>query len=295
MTPRYAVNAYTTPHNTVFEDIEQVARTGGDGVGLWEAKLPPGRDDEVRDALAAHGLRAAYCVPTVHTILPVPFNVPGTATEPRERTALAVESVARLAAFDPLAIIIGPGTSGDPAHPVGPVSAVAEGLVEIADAAAALGQDITFELLAERRGSPLFTLPEIVAFIDDVGRANVGVMFDFFHSWVEPDLHAHLSEYADRINSVHVNDVKLVERCGFDRELPGRGRGVAPGIMATLIEAGYNGWWELEVFSDDGTFGVELPDSYWKWPHERLLRESKAAFDACYAQALEIVAARAAA
>jgi sugar phosphate isomerase/epimerase len=290
-TPRYAVNCYSTPHNTVFEDIEQIARTGGAGIGLWEAKLPEGRDKEVREAMAAHGLQATYCVPAVHTILPVPFNAPGTVTDPAERTKLAAESVHRLAAFDPAAIVIGPGTSGDASRPVGPVSAVADGLAVIADAGADAGVDIAFELLAERRGSPLHDLPTIAAFVDEVGRDNVGIMFDIFHSWCEPDLHAHLRELGHRINSVHVNDIRVEERCGFDRELPGQGRGVAAGIIATLMEVGYDGWWELEVFSDDGTFGTDLPDSYWRWPHEVLLERSRAAFDRVYAEALDLAGA----
>lgn len=291
-TPRFAVNAYSTPHNSVFDDIEQVARIGGGGVGLWEAKLPDGGDDEVREALAAHGLKATYCVPAVHTILPVPFNPPGTATDPKERTELAAASARRLATFDPEAIVIGPGVSGDPARPIGPVEAVADGLAVVADAAAEAGVDIAFELLAQRRGSPLYELPAIVAFVDEVGRGNVGIMFDVFHSWCEPDLHERLRQFGHRINSVHVNDIRVEERSNFDRELPGLGRGVAAGIIATLLEVGYDGWWELEVFSDDGTYGNEFPDSYWKLPHEEFLRRAKEAFDRAYADALELVATR---
>jgi hypothetical protein len=47
-----------------------------------------------------------------------------------------------------------------------------------------------------------------------------------------------------------------------------------------------------EVFSDDGTFGTELPDSYRTWPHEVLLERSEAAFDSTCAEALELLAAR---
>jgi sugar phosphate isomerase/epimerase len=290
--PKYAVNEYTTPHNTVYDDIEQIARTGGTGIGLWEAKLERGDDQNVRAAIVQAGLAATYCVPAVHTVLPVPFNTPGVPSDPIARTKLICESVKRLAAFEPVAIVVGPGTSGDAANPVGPVEAVEEGLAVIADVAGAQGVPVAFELLARRRGSPLYSLPDIVRFVDRVGRENVGIMFDVFHSWCEPDLHAHLREHGSRVIGVHVNDVKVHERGGFDRELPGQGRGVAPEIMATLIESGYDGWWELEVFSDDGTFGMELPDSYWKLPHEELLTRSKEAFDASYAKALAIVQAR---
>jgi hypothetical protein len=34
----------------------------------------------------------------------------------------------------------------------------------------------------------------------------------------------------------------------------------------------------LEVFSDDGTYGNDFPDSYWKMPHEDLLRLGHQAF-----------------
>jgi sugar phosphate isomerase/epimerase len=82
------------------------------------------------------------------------------------------------------------------------------------------------------------------------------------------------------------------ERGGFDREYPGRGRGTAAEIVATLIECGYSGYWELEVFSDDGTYGTDYPDSYWKQPHEDFLREAKSAFDDTWARALKILEER---
>jgi sugar phosphate isomerase/epimerase len=167
---------------------------------------------------------------------------------------------------NPVGVVIAPGNSGDPSHPSGPLSAVRDGLKTIADAADAVGLRIAFELIGQRRGSPLYTLPDIVSFVDDVGRDNVDILLDVFHSWCEPDLHDHLKEHVGRIVSVDLNDVRPEERSGFDRELPGRGRRTAPGIVHTLIEAGYDGWWNLEVFSDDGTFGHDFPDSYWKLP-----------------------------
>jgi sugar phosphate isomerase/epimerase len=291
--PLYAVNAWSTPHNSVLDDIEQVARTGGRGLGLFEGKFDGTSDDEVKEAMKRHGLKATFCVPRTWTILPVPFNTTGMERDPAARTELICDSVRRLAAFDPEVIVVGPGVSGDRSRPAGPVAAVHEGLGRVADVAAEHGQRIGFELLAERRGSPLHNLPDVVAFIDDVGRDNIGVMFDVYHSWCEPNLHERLRRYTPRINSVHINDVQVEERSSFDRALPGDGRGVAPTIMATLIEAGYDGWWELEVFSDDGTFGNAFPDSLWKLPHEVLLERGKAAFDRAYAEALAIVDRRA--
>lgn len=292
-TDRYAVNSYSTPHNSSIDDIEQIARTGGRGVGLWEGKFADGEDAAIAQAMTSNGLRASFCVPAVHTILPVPFNAPGIPSDPEARTEAILDSIPRLAVFDPLAIVIGPGVSGDPAHPIGPVEAIAEALPRIADVAAEHDQVITFELLAQRRGSPLHNLPMIAGFLDEIGRRDIGIMFDVFHSWCEPDLHQHILEYGSRINSVHVNDIHPEERTNFDRTMPGDGRGVAAEIIASLLEAGYDGWWELEVFSDDGTYGMELPDSLWKMPHEEFIAQGKEAFDRVYAEAVEIVERRA--
>ena len=110
-------------------------------------------------------------------------------------------------------------------------------------------------------------------------------MFSVYHSWDEPGLHDQLRRYASRINSVQVCDIRQPERSPFDRELPGRGRSVAPAIIATLLGAGYDGWWELEIFSDDGTYGTALPDSYWAMPPRDFLTRAKKAFDESYALA----------
>ena len=56
--PRFAVNAYSTPHNTVFEDIEQTALIGGAAVGLWEGKFADDDDEKIFNSLATSSLDA---------------------------------------------------------------------------------------------------------------------------------------------------------------------------------------------------------------------------------------------
>jgi sugar phosphate isomerase/epimerase len=293
--PRYAVNEWSTPHNTVLQDIEQIARTGGKAIGLFGGKFVPGEESRYLEAMQRNGLVASYCVPTVWTILPTPFNVPGIPSDPHQRTDLICEGMRQLAPFKPTAFIIGPGVSGSAERPVEPSKALADCLGQIADEASALDVPVAFELLAARRGSPLPWLPDVVRFIDATGKPNVGVLFDFWHSWPEEDLEAHILQYADRILGVHVNDVRFDERSNFDRAYPGDERGVAAAMVAALIRGGYTGWYELEIFSDDGTFGNDFPDSFWKIPHEQMLATAKAKFDAVWQQAQQLVADPAAA
>jgi sugar phosphate isomerase/epimerase len=288
----YAVNASSMPHSSVWDDMENAVATGTRGLGLWERKLIGVSDAEVALRMREAGLAATFCVPTVNCILPSQIDPPGVPQDILDRRDLICASIERLAAFDPAVVTIAPGASGDPDNPAGPLEAVLEVLPAIADAAASCGVRIGLELLARRRGSAVPSMRELVDILDAVGRDNVGIMFSVFHSWSDPGLHEDLRRYASRINSVQVCDIRDPERCAFDRELPGRGRGVAPEIMATLIEAGYRGWWELEIFSDDGTYGTVLPDSYWAMPPERFLHQAREAFDGAHAAALEILAIR---
>ena len=283
--PPYAVNGTSLPHLTVSEAIRGVSGTGAQGLGLWERQLVPGQDGRVAEEMAEHGLSATFCVPAVHTILPSQIDGPGAPRDPGERLRTLCASIRRLARFNPAAVLVVPGASGDPAHPAGPLDEVMQVLPVLAEVADECGVRVGVELIGERRGSTINSLPAMVDVLDTIGRDSLGIMFSIFHSWAEPDLDAQLRRYVDRINSVQVCDVREPERSTFDRELPGRGRGVAPGIMATLLDAGYKGWWELEVLSDDGRFGTVLPDSYWVMAPKDFLSQAKDAFDQSYSLA----------
>jgi len=289
--PKFAVCSYSTPHNSIYDDVEQSAEVGAAAVGLWEGKFVEGEDEKLLEFMETHGVATSTAVPVRHSILGIPFDLPGTPKAPEARTELICQSIERLAKFKPSVIAVAPGTTGDPKNPAGPVEELVPNLRTIAEVAEANDMLIGFELLAERRGSPVHTLPAMAEMIDEVGSPNLGIMFDVFHSWPEPDLIDRIHKYAPYINSVQVCDARVDERSGFDRELPGRGRATAGPIIAALVEAGYGSYWEMEVFSDDGSYGNDFPDSYWKMPHIDFIRETKAEFEKVYFAALAILRA----
>jgi sugar phosphate isomerase/epimerase len=297
---RYAVHVCSTrPQNTIADDIVQIGESRARGIGVWEGKFAGVPHAQVKTQMDRYGLHATNCLPLIWTILPLPASARpelrgGLEQDPATRTRQICDSIPRLAIFEPELIIVGPGVSGDPAHPAGPLSAVQEGLHEIAEVAAANGLRVGFELLAERRGCPIPDLPAMVSFIDKFGLTNVGVMWDMFHSWSEPDVHTHLRQFGDRIIGVQITDVQVHERSHRDRAWPGQGRGVAPELLATLLETGYDGWFELEVFSDDGTFGNAFPDSLWRLDPREYLRRAEDAYADTYDKALAILSSRSA-
>lgn len=285
--PRFAVCSYSTPHNSIYDDVEHAAEVGAAAVGLWEGKFAPGEDEKLLELMSERGVVTSTAVPERHSILGIPFDLPGTPQDPAERTELICRSIERLARFSPAVIAVAPGTTGDAARPAGPVEALVPNLRTIAEVAESHGVLIGLEVLAERRGCPVHSLPDAVALIEEVGSPHVGIMFDVFHSWPEPDLLDKIATYAPYITSVQVCDARIEERSGFDRELPGRGRATAGPIIKALVDAGYRSYWEMEVFSDDGSYGNDFPDSYWKMPHVDFIRETKQAFEGLYTTAVE--------
>jgi hypothetical protein len=53
--------------------------------------------------------------------------------------------------------------------------------------------------------------------------------------------------------------------------------------MITALEAGgFTGWWDLEIFSDDGRDGNDFPDSIWKRAPRDWVGEGKEKFERIY-------------
>ena len=122
------------------------------------------------------------------------------------------------------------------------------------------------------------TLDEAAELCDEAGHENVGILFDTWHLWDTPDLVGAIRRHRDRIVGVHVNDWREETRGWCDRVLPGDGVADLPAILGALADAGWSGAYELEVFSDDGTFGSAYPDSLWREDVGDLVRRGHDAF-----------------
>jgi len=76
---------------------------------------------------------------------------------------------------------------------------------------------------------------------------------------------------------VHVSDRTRPEtRSDLDRALPGDDSRAA---VRALEAAGYDGWYDVEVMSDDGTFGDAFPDSLWALPADEIARRAVASME----------------
>ena len=121
-------------------------------------------------------------------------------------------------------------------------------------------------------------LPAAAKLAADAGEPNIGLIVDMWHLGDNPHFILDIQEHAELVSLVHLNDRAPTPRSWCDRLLPGDGVADVPAVLGTLARAGYDGWYELEVISDDGTYGNAFPDSLWRLDPAELLRRARARF-----------------
>ena len=271
--PLFSISQVSTLAASFADDVRAYAAAGVDGIGIWESKL----EEDSLERFRASGLGAASAVPAVPSIHPLPL-LPGP-DDPRERVDSLLRSLHVLAPFEPSGVVCltGPGDR----------ETVVAGLRELAAEAERLGLRLALEPF-QREGieswSIVNTLGEAVGLADEVGSRALGIQFDTWHLWNTPELPAEIEEHAHRFVGVHVSDWREPTRGWADRVLPGDGAAGVPAILGALDRAGWGGFYDLEIFSDNGAFGAAYPDSLWDVSPTDLAARARERFTACWQQ-----------
>lgn len=261
-TPRFSVVESMMPRQTLAQDLEVCVAVGVEGICISEGKLEKDEDDLGR--LKTSCLEVSSAFPTMQVILPAPHApVP---LEPAERISRIVASIRRLAAFGPSCINITTGPLGRYDQECGR-AIVVEALQEFARVAGDHDMTIAVEVMhpsIRDRFSFLTSISDGLSLLDDTGASNVALALDAWHVGDSPSVLAELREHAERFATFHVDDWREPTRSWADRVLPGDGVLDLEAIFGSLDAGGFDGWFELEVISDDGSIEQEFADSLWK-------------------------------
>lgn len=284
--PKFSVSEITTFHQTFDEDLAAYVEAGADGVGVWEFKIGEGDDKEVLAKLRDSGLRATTCIPATLSIWPVPFPGPD---DPKERTAGLCAAIERFAPLEPENILCLTGHPGDGVDAGEARRVVVEGLREAAKVAAAHGLTLGLEPLHREvygTWSMIGDIPGTISLMDDIGEENVELLYDVYHLWDTDNVIEETVKHGARIHSsVHICDWRAETRNDFDRVLPGDGIIDLPAVLGALDAAGAAAWFDLEIFSDDGSFSdMDFDDSLWKQDAVDVVRRGRAGFEKAWAE-----------
>lgn len=271
--PKFSLCELAFPDTTIEEDIEIALATGATGISIDENKMLDRKPEDVAALLGGAGLAAAACVPSLMSILYSDY-APGSHNVD-ERVKIMCEGVKRLAVLEPSSVLCLTGPRGEMSQSDARARA-AEGLHTLAATADEVGVPLSFEtfrFIEPQNLSVIFGLEDAVAFLDEAERPDVSLCYDVWQLWGSSDRLLELTrELAPRVNVVQINDVREPTRGWHDRVLPGDGVADLPAILRALRDGGFDGWYDLEVFSDDGRWGQDYPDSVWKLPWEEQAR-----------------------
>jgi sugar phosphate isomerase/epimerase len=283
-TARFSLCQLAVPDTTFEEDVA-LAKQLGIGLSIDTDKLGGPEDDDRLIALMRDGgVKAAVCVAQPMTILPSDY-VP----EPldlRERMDRIVAGIRRLARFEPSTVFVITGPSRD----LGTDHArelVVESLRELQAVATEVGVRLSLEPMREENRASwnlLGSIAETVDLIEEVG-GELGIVYDMWHMWNTPDILPMTERYGSLVTGVHVCDHREPTRSAMDRVLPGDGTIDIPAMVRALEKGGFDGWWDLEVFSDDGRAGNDFPDSIWKRDPRDWVADGKQKFERIYESA----------
>jgi sugar phosphate isomerase/epimerase len=219
------------------------------------------------------------CLPATLSVLPLP-KLPGS-EDPARRVDEICAGIRRLALFDPVTVVCLTGPAGEH-EPARARELVVEGLRRVARVARDSGVTVALEPIhASIRDdwTLVSSIPAAIALLEDAGEPGLRVLFDVWHLGDAPNVLEDIVREAARFApAVHVSDRRAETRGWNDRALPGEGVLPLPALLAALEGAGLDDWFDLEIFSDDGSFEDDYPDSLWKLPPAELVRRGRAGF-----------------
>jgi sugar phosphate isomerase/epimerase len=270
-----SMHSLTTRPWSLADDLLAYAANGVRSVALWEGKV---RNDYFEDdvkAWRAAGLRCSSLTPIGCNILWSELD-----SGPRDvagRVRMLEAGLERMSPFAPEFIVLVTG----PHDGISRRQAAADvrgALVRLGAVAQAIGARLALEPIHPSMPGFSFVsdLDETAEFIDAIGLPEIGIVADTYHLWDRPDALDQLRRHVSRIATVQVADWRDPPRSWLDRCLPGDGCADLVGMVAELLDAGYRGYFELEILSDDGSILSDLPDSLWRWTPAQITREGVA-------------------
>ena len=275
---KFSISEVTTINNTFEEDVSLYAAAGCQGIGVWGFKMEQIGWRRALDLMTKHGLQAANCIPETNSILP--YVLSPEPADPRKRVEAFLPNMERMAKLSPETIIVITGPQGERSCEEA-IDLCLEGFERIGKVAGDLGVTVALEPIhksAERALSLIWDIPGTLELLHKLDQPSFKILFDTWHLWDTPNVVEHIDRHIDLIAGVHVGDWRDPTRSWLDRAFPGEGVMNVKTLLDRLDQAGFCGFYDVEIFSDDGRFGHDHAGSLWRLVPDEIVRRATEVF-----------------
>lgn len=258
-----AMNEMTTYRWSFEQDVTQYRAVGVPAIGVWRQKVSDFGEEKAVELLQESGLKVSSLLWAGGFTGSEGRSFKESLDDAREAIRLAGEMGAGC-------LIVYSGARAG--HTVNHARRILKSaLIELAPLADELGVALAIEPMHAACAADwtfLTDLEQTLATLDEVGSPAVKLCFDAYHLGLAPDVVERIPQIASRLALVQLGDAKSPPQEEAHRCPLGEGIIPLPEIVAALHDAGYDGFFEVELMGEE----IEAAD------YNELLVQSKRAF-----------------
>lgn len=258
-----SMNEMTTYRWSFEEDVAQYRAAGIEAIGVWRPKIVDFGEDKGVDLLAESGLEVSNLLWAGGFTGSDGRTLRDSIDDGHDAIRLAAELKAHCL------VIYSGGRAGHTHNHARRL--LKDALAELLPVAAEQRLTLAIEPMHPACASEctfLTSIDDTLMLIESLDSPWLKLVFDTYHFGLEPGMVARLSRLAGQIAIVHLGDGKSPPEAEQNRARLGDGSVPLKEIVATLSSAGYDGYYDVELF------GEEIQPS----DYRQLLEQSMRAF-----------------
>ncbi|MEM9657783.1 MAG: sugar phosphate isomerase/epimerase family protein [Planctomycetota bacterium] len=258
-----SMNEVTTFRWSFVEDVHRFADAGYDGIGVWRQKISDFGEDRGVELLEESSLR-------VTNLLWAGGFTGSDGRSLRDAIDDAAEAIRLAAELNAGCLVVYPGGRNNHTYRHAE-RLLRNALDELLDLAVPNGVVLAIEPMHPACATEWTFLNDIasaVAFVEQFQCPELKIVFDTYHFGQDQSVLANLTEIVQHIGMVHLGDLRDAHSIDQDRCPLGEGRIPLGRIVRGLIDAGYEGDFDVELIGHE----IELSD------YDSLLASSRNVF-----------------
>lgn len=243
-------NQLTTLRWSLVEEVLELKKFNYDAIGLWRPKVA-----EIGEELSAELIRDAGLSVSSLSFAGGFTGANGLSFDDAIVDARDAIKDAELLGAENLIVVSGPRNGHTVRHSRRLVS---EALDELADFAGQRGVRLCLLPMHQyfsKSWTFLNSLDETLELVSGKNHPAVGMAFDTYQSWQEPNLMSRIAEFAKLTGVVQISDGVRRPQANAERCVPGDGVIPLSEIVHAFQTAGFDGYYDIQVWSNSGWNG----------------------------------------